>query len=98
MVVTLSIIASAIRTHSIFFMLLVHAFRFLYFDTSFGYGTKPRDEALRIIEKHGTDKLLFGSDCPWHSPSMEKRLLLTLELSEGELSDIFWNNAMKLLK
>ena len=70
----------------------------LYFDTSFGYGTKPRDEALRIIEKHGTDKLLFGSDCPWHSPSMEKRLLSTLELSEGELSDIFWNNAMKLLK
>ena len=69
----------------------------IYFDTSFGYGTKPRDEALRIIEKHGTDKLLFGSDCPWHSPKMELRLLSTLGLCDEELSDITYNNAKKLL-
>ena len=69
----------------------------VYFDTSFGYGTKPRDEALKIIEKHGADKMVFGSDCPWHSPKMELRLLSTLELSESELSDITYNNAKKLL-
>lgn len=69
----------------------------LYFDLSFGYGTKPRAEALDIIEKHGTHRLLFGSDCPWHTPKMEMRLLDTLELSAGEREDIFWNNAAKLL-
>lgn len=69
----------------------------LYFDTSFGYGTKPRDEALEIIEKHGTDRILFGSDSPWHTPSMEMKLLKTLELSESELEDITFNNAKKLL-
>lgn len=69
----------------------------LYFDTSFGYGTKPREEALRIIEKHGTDRILFGSDSPWHTPSMEMKLLNTLELSESELEDITYNNAKNLL-
>ncbi|MBQ4066599.1 MAG: amidohydrolase family protein [Clostridia bacterium] len=70
----------------------------LYFDTSFGYGTRPRSEALEIIERHGTDKLVFGSDCPWHSPEMELKLLATLELSQNELADITCNNAKKLLE
>jgi len=69
----------------------------LYFDTSFGYGTKPRAEAMEILERHGTDRMLFGSDSPWHTPAMELKLLSTLELSESELSDITWNNAKKLL-
>ncbi|MBE6587975.1 MAG: amidohydrolase [Ruminococcaceae bacterium] len=69
----------------------------LYFDTSFGYGTKPRAEAMRIVERHGTDKLLFGSDSPWHTPAMELKLLATLELSGDELCDVTYNNAKKLL-
>ena len=59
---------------------------------------KPRAEALDIIEKHGTKQLLFGSDCPWHTPEMELRLLDTLELSPSERKDILWNNAAELLK
>ena len=70
----------------------------LYFDVSFGYGKKPHAEALDIIEKHGTKQLLFGSDCPWHTPEMELRLLDTLELSPSERKDILWNNAAELLK
>lgn len=70
----------------------------LYFDLSFGYGTMPRAEAVDIIEKHGTKRLLFGSDCPWHSPEMELRLIDTLDLSQAEREDILWNNAAKLLK
>lgn len=69
----------------------------LYFDTSFGYGTKPRSEAMEIIERHGTEKMLFGSDSPWHTPEGELRLLSTLSLSESELADITYNNAKKLL-
>lgn len=40
-----------------------------YFDTAFGYGTMPKARALSILEKKGTDKILFGSDSPWNAPS-----------------------------
>ena len=69
----------------------------LYFDVSFGYGAKPRIEAMKIVEKHGTSRLLFGSDFPWHTPKDELRFLSTLELSDSETEDICVNNAAKLL-
>lgn len=69
----------------------------LWFDLSFGYGTIARQVAQSIIEKHGADKLLFGSDMPWHRPAWELQLLNTLELSESEREKICFRNAMKLL-
>lgn len=71
--------------------------RDLYFDTSFGCGTMPRPVAMRIAEKHGVDKLLFGTDLPWHTATMEKNLLETLELSDAEKNKIYCDNAKKLL-
>ena len=69
----------------------------LYFDTSFGYGQMPRYYAQKIIERHGTDKILFGTDTPWHTPEMELTLLITLNLSEIEMDKITHLNAQKLL-
>lgn len=69
----------------------------LYLDLSFGYGLIPKKQAQLILEKHTPDKLLFGSDLPWHRPSWEKRLLDTLELSEGDRDKICFQNAQKLL-
>ena len=69
----------------------------VYFDTSFGYGSMPPIAQKRIIDKHGTDKLLFGSDCPWHSPAWEIRNLSTLGLTPEELEKIYHLNAEKLL-
>lgn len=69
----------------------------LYIDTSFGYGTLPKYFAEKIIEKQGTDKILFGTDTPWHNKEMEMRLLRSLELSETEMQNITHNNAKKLL-
>ncbi|MBQ9985736.1 MAG: amidohydrolase [Oscillospiraceae bacterium] len=69
----------------------------IYFDISFGYGTMPKYIAETIIEKHGADKLLFGSDTPWHTPAMELRLLESLGLDEVELEKIKSGNAKKLL-
>ena len=69
----------------------------LYFDTAFGYGQMPRCTALRIVEKHGTDKLLFGTDAPWSTPQRELRLINTLGLSESEREDILCANAAKIL-
>lgn len=70
----------------------------LWFDLSFGYSAMPRATAQAIIDKHGPDRLLFGSDMPWHRPSWEKRLLDTLDLSPSDRDKIFWQNAADLLK
>lgn len=69
----------------------------LYIDTSFGYSALPRYYALKIIEKHSADKVLFGTDTPWHTAKMELRLLENLALSVDELEKIKYKNALKLL-
>lgn len=71
--------------------------RDVWFDVAFGYGTMPRDYALKIVEKHTPDRLLFGSDMPWHRPSWEMRLLDTLGLNEDEKEKILCKNAQGLL-
>ncbi len=69
----------------------------IYFDISFGYGTAPKPIQQAILEKHGTSKILFASDCPWHAPSMELHQLGFLGLSETEEAQIKYENACKLL-
>lgn len=69
----------------------------LYFDLSFGYGVIPQPLAQQIIDTHTPDRLLFGSDLPWHSPVMERRLLDTLDLSPTDRDKICYQNAQKLL-
>ena len=69
----------------------------IYFDLSFGYGVIPKKQAQLIIEKHTPDRLLFGSDLPWHRPAWEKRLLDTLDLSDSDREKICCQNARKLL-
>lgn len=70
--------------------------RNIYFDTSFGYGNMSKYNAQKIIELHSTDKILFGTDTPWHTANMEMRLLDTLNLGE-EIEKITHINAEKLL-
>ena len=70
----------------------------VYFDTSFGYSMMPKYYALKIVEKHGVDRLLFGTDSPWHTAEMEMRLLSHLSLTEEELAQIYSENAMRLLR
>lgn len=70
----------------------------VYFDTSFGYSMMPKYYALKIIEKHGTERMLFGTDSPWHSAELERRLLTSLSLTEEELSKIYCENAKNLLQ
>ncbi len=69
----------------------------IYFDTSYGYGAIAMPTAQMIVEKHGVDKILFGSDCPWHTPEEEKRLVESLDLSESEKEKIYHENAERLL-
>jgi len=70
----------------------------LYFDISMGYGCIPKPIAQAILDKHGPEKLLFGSDMPWHRPEWELRLLNSLDISDIDREKILFRNAMKLLK
>lgn len=69
----------------------------VWFDLSFGYGTMPKSTAQAIVDKHTPEKLLFGSDMPWHRPAWEKRLIHSLEISNADKEKIFSGNARKLL-
>lgn len=69
----------------------------LYFDLSFGYSALPRVIAQKILDIHTPDRLLFGSDMPWHRPSWELRLLSTLDLRQEDREKILFGNAVKLL-
>ncbi len=69
----------------------------IWFDISFGYGNMPKYYAEAILEKHGVERLLFGTDSPWHTADMEKRLLDTLSLSDDERNKICYQNAKTLL-
>lgn len=70
----------------------------IYFDVSFGYSMLPRYYAEKILEKHGADKILFGTDTPWHTAEMEMRLLNNLELCPEDFDKISSGNARKLLR
>jgi predicted TIM-barrel fold metal-dependent hydrolase len=70
----------------------------LYFDLSFGYGVISKPVAQGIVDKHGVDRLLFGSDMPWHRPEWELRLINSLDLSDADREKIFCRNAIELLQ
>ncbi len=69
----------------------------IWFDLSYGYSCIPKPIAQAIIDKHGPEKLLFGSDMPWHRPEWELRLINALDISEADREKILFHNAQNLL-
>lgn len=70
----------------------------LYFDTA--YTADPwidRDMMRGIIRRHGAEKILFGSDFPWHDPIREIELIRSLDIAEEEKALILGENAKRLL-
>ena len=69
----------------------------VWLDTAFTAGMIDEKLALDIIKAHGTDRILFASDLPWHPSYMEKELVERLPLSDEEKDRIFYKNAAELL-
>lgn len=69
----------------------------IWMDTSFGYGVIPKSVAQTILDKHTPDRILFGSDMPWHRPSWEIQLINSLDMSDNDREKIYFRNAQKLL-
>ena len=70
----------------------------IYIDTSMGFEMYSAEQFLRILKKHGSDKILFGTDSPWSDSGKERQKLLSLPISDEEKENILHKNAEKLLR
>ncbi len=70
----------------------------LYLDTAFTFDYIEEDIFYKILEKHGTDKVLFATDCPWGYQKKDVESLMNLGLTDEVKEKIFYKNAEKLLE
>ena len=68
----------------------------VYFDTSFTIEC-PDELMEKIILKHGADRILFASDCPWASSADIAKKIDRLHLTDDMKEKIFHSNAERLL-
>ncbi|MCI8623147.1 MAG: amidohydrolase [Provencibacterium sp.] len=69
----------------------------LYLDTAFVAGRIDPRQTARIISKHGAERILFGSDCPWQDSETAARFIESLPLSDDAKERILFRNAAELL-
>lgn len=69
----------------------------VYFDLAFCLDMIDREQLMRIIEKHGSDKILFATDSPWKPQKKFVEIFNSLELSENDRENISHRNAEKIL-
>ncbi len=55
-------------------------------------------QLLRIIQNHGSEKILHATDSPWEKQGKAAELIRSLPLAEADFNNIFYKNAKKLLK
>jgi len=55
------------------------------------------DLFLRIMEKHGTDKILFATDCPWRDMKADLKIFNSFGINKEDFDKILYKNAEKLL-
>lgn len=69
----------------------------VYLDTAFSSGRIPTPWAKALIEKHGADKILLGSDMPWNGTDDDILLIKGLSLSNEDEAAVLGKNAQRLL-
>jgi hypothetical protein len=71
----------------------------VYLDTAYSLMHIQEEPLLRMIKKHGADKVLFATDAPWSSQKESVNRLQNLPgLSAKEKQQILFENAAALLK
>ena len=55
-----------------------------------------REQFVRIVRKHGADKILFGSDSPWAKQSEAIEVVKKSGLEEAEVRQILGLNAQTI--
>lgn len=68
-----------------------------YFDTAIVASFMDMEKYKRIIDIHGADRILFGSDMPWEDPRVTFNFLKSAGLSSEEMALICEKNAKKII-
>jgi predicted TIM-barrel fold metal-dependent hydrolase len=68
----------------------------VYLDLSFALGELPDDQVMRIIRRHGSHRILYGTDAPWQNPCDYLRRFAALPLGPRDRRWIQWDNAAEL--
>jgi predicted TIM-barrel fold metal-dependent hydrolase len=71
----------------------------IYLDTSWPPGLRSLDRGRirRLIEKHGPDRVVFGSDWPMADPAEDIAAIESLGLKQDDTAAILGGNAQRLL-
>ena len=69
----------------------------VYLDTAYALRFIGKENFMRILEKHGEDKILFASDSPWSDMTADAEILRSYKLKKETEEKIFFSNAKKLL-
>jgi len=69
----------------------------VWLDTAFVYDYITKEQFFRILEKHGSDKILFATDSPWSDMARGIQWIKELNLSPMVEEDILSGNAKHLL-
>jgi len=70
----------------------------LYIDTSYSHYVLKKEGMARMINKHGAENVLFGTDSPWMRADDEMNHIMELELPLQDKEAILFKNALELLK
>lgn len=72
--------------------------RRIYVDTSSSMFRLRPEEARKLIDFYGTDRVLFASDYPMWDPLTELKKIHEIPMTKEEADMIFFKNACRLLK
>jgi predicted TIM-barrel fold metal-dependent hydrolase len=50
-----------------------------------------------MIQRHGTERILFGTDWPWYCPQDVVRWIDSMDISTAQKEQIYYGNAMRIL-
>ncbi|MBQ8800165.1 MAG: amidohydrolase family protein [Lachnospiraceae bacterium] len=70
----------------------------VYMDTAYSMGHISEEMFLSLCRRHGVDKMLFATDCPWGNPKQDVDTFLSMPLTKEEQELILYKNAERLLK
>lgn len=70
----------------------------IWLDTAFIYDYISKEQFFRILEKHGSDKILFATDSPWSDMAKGIDWIRELRLPQTVTDNILSGNAKRLLE
>ena len=70
----------------------------IYMDTSMASGLLEGDKGREMVLAHGAEKILFGSDNPWHNPSQALDFVHSMKLQKEMEELILYKNAQRILQ